>query len=256
MKLHFNSDQNSPISMAELLKQPYAPPFSLADGLLQEGLLLLGGHHIVGKSWMLLDLALSVATGTPVWGHFAVPEPQPVLYISLEDDRGRIKHRLDAIRPDFKTNGYLHLLWDLPKLGEGGIEKLQGYIEDGRYRLIVIDPLIRLAAYDKGCLQLLRLLADLRDLRRRHPVCLAVVMMITMPRIDRIFDNLPTSDYAPSVRWFLKYGNPVRRLYVNDDDGIFRTLRLHFAGERWQYLNPGDERDTEMSQLRPASRGR
>ena len=255
MKHHLNSDGDSPISMTELLKQPCATPFSLADGLVQEGLLLLGGHPIIGKSWMMLDLALSVATGTPVWGHFAVPEPQPVLYISLRDRRSRIKHRLDAIRPDFKTNGYLHLLWDFPNLGEGGLEKLRGYIEEGRYRLIVIDPLIRLAAYDKGCLHLLRLLADLRELRRRHPVCLAVVMITTKPKIDRIFDDLPTSDHAPSARWFLKHGKPIRTLYIRDGIGIFRTLRLHFAGERWQYLSPGDKRDTE-SQLRPVASGK
>ena len=248
MKHHLNTFQDRPISGSELLKEPYAPPLSLVDGLLQEGLLLLGGHPIIGKSWMMLDLALSVATGTPVWGHFAVPEPQPVLYISLIDGRGRIKHRLDAIRPDVKTNDHLHLLWDFPKLGEGGLEKLRGYIEDGRYRLIVIDPLIRLAAYDKGCRQILHLLADLRDLRRRAPVCLAVVMITTMPKIDRIFDNLPTSDYAPSVQWFLKYGKPIRTLYVRDDFGISRTLRLHFAGERWQYLNPDD--NTRFSQTR------
>ena len=39
----------------------------------------------------MLDLAVSVATGARVWGHFAVPEPQPALYVSLEDGRRRIK---------------------------------------------------------------------------------------------------------------------------------------------------------------------
>ena len=209
-KNHFKSGQNEPISGAELLSEPHDPLFSLADGILKEGLLLVGGHPIVGKSWMMLDLALSVATGTPVWGHFAVPEPQPVLYISLIDRSGRVKHRMDTMCPDFKTRDQFFFLWDLPRLDEGGLEKLRGYIESGRYRLIVIDPLIRLAANAKGCMQLFRLLTNLRDLRRRQPVCLAVVMIIPKPRIDRIFDDLPTSDYAPSVCWFLKYGNPVK----------------------------------------------
>jgi len=211
-------------------------------------LLLVGGKPIVGKSWMMLDLALSVATGTPVWGHFAVPEPQPVLYISLIDRRDRIKERIDAVCPDFNTRDRLFLLWDLPRLDQGGLEKLRGYIESGRYRLIVIDPLIRLAANPRGCLQLYRMLADLRDLRRRQPVCLAAVLIIKMPSIDRIFDELPTTDYAPSVRWFLEYGNPVRTLYMRDDLGRFGALRLHFAGERWRYLNPDD--NTRLPQSR------
>ena len=164
-----------------------------------------------------------------------------MLYISLIDRSGRVKHRMDTMCPDFKTRDQLFFLWDLPRLDQGRLEKLRGYIESGRYRLIVIDPLIRLAANAKGCMQLFRLLTDLQDLRRRQPVCLAVVMIIRKPRIDRIFDIVPTSDYAPSVCWFLNYGNPVRELYVRDDWGLFRTLRLHFAGERWQYLNPDDK---------------
>ena len=66
LKNHFKLGQDEPITGAELLSEPHAPLFSLADGLLKEGLLLVGGKPIVGKSWMMLDLALSVATGTPV----------------------------------------------------------------------------------------------------------------------------------------------------------------------------------------------
>ena len=80
-----------------------------------------------------------VATGNRVWRHFDVPEPQPVLYIALEDSRARIQRRLQEIRPGVRTKGKLQLLYSFPMLNDGGLEKLRQYIVGGGYRLIVID---------------------------------------------------------------------------------------------------------------------
>lgn len=260
MKNHFNDRESNRKSMPEPLNPSNAPPVSLADGLLQDGLLLLGGRAITGKSWMMLDLAVSVATGTPVWGHFAVPEPQSVLYIALTDSRRRVKHRLEAILPgDLSTDHRLHLLWDFPMLDQGGIEKLKGYIESGRYRLIVIDPLTRLGAYDEGCLQLLRMFEEFKDLRSSLSVCLAAVMTTTRPEMNRtvdcLLDDLWPSQFPPLTAWYLDRGKPVRTVHVRDGDGTSRTLRLHFAGERWHYLSPGADRET-ASHAHPVSSGK
>ena len=100
-------------------------PRPIVEGLLHEGMLLFGGKSKRGKSWLMLDLALSVATGNRVWRHFEVPEPQPVLYIALEDGRARIQRRLQEIRPGVRTNGKLQLLYNFPLLNDGGMEKLR-----------------------------------------------------------------------------------------------------------------------------------
>jgi hypothetical protein len=247
-----NASRDACISATALLKRPCMPPFSLADGLLHEGLLLLGGHHLVGKSWLMLDAALSVATGGQVWKHFAVSEPQPVLYMSLEDPEWRLSERLQALRPGGNPAGTFEFLYRFPKLNEGGLEKLRGFVEGGRYRLIVIDSLPRLIPYSKDYRQTIRALTDLQDLCRQHPVCLVAVLPLVIAEMESIFDALPTSTGAPSVLWVLKaqYTDTVRTLYIRDNRGIFRTLRLHFAGEHWQCLLPEDEREHEMVQLR------
>ena len=67
-------------------------------------MLLFGGNPFSGKSWLMLDLALAVATGIQAADH-------------------------------------LHLAYDFPLLSEGGIEKLRQYLEHDPYRLVVIDPL-------------------------------------------------------------------------------------------------------------------
>ena len=70
------------------LHDMFQPPRQIIEGLLHEGMLLFGGKVKHGKSWLMLDLALSVATGTPVWGHFAGSRSRcHLIYISLEDPK-------------------------------------------------------------------------------------------------------------------------------------------------------------------------
>ena len=46
---------------------------------------LIGGAPKCSKTWLGLDLALSVATGTACLGKYAVPQPGPVLVYLAED---------------------------------------------------------------------------------------------------------------------------------------------------------------------------
>jgi len=49
------------------------------------------------KTWMALDLAISVAAGRPFLGHFEVKDPGPVMLIQQEDYHGQVAERLAAI---------------------------------------------------------------------------------------------------------------------------------------------------------------
>ena len=106
--------QGEPEDSDDLLSDTIPAARPIVEGLLHEGMLLFGGKSKRGKSWLMLDLALSVATGNRVWRHFDVPEPQPVLYIALEDSRARIQRRLQEISPGVRTNGKLQLLYNFP----------------------------------------------------------------------------------------------------------------------------------------------
>lgn len=59
------------------------------ETLLPEGISMLGGAPKVGKSWMVLLLALQVAKGEPLWN---LPTKQgTVLYLALEDSQSRLQ---------------------------------------------------------------------------------------------------------------------------------------------------------------------
>ena len=251
--------QGEPESADDLkLGDSIQPPRHIIEGMLHEGMLLFGGKVKRGKSWLMLDLALSVATGTPVWGHFAVPEPQPVLYISLEDGRGRIKHRLDAIRPGFETNDYLQLLYDFPPLNKGGLEKLQDYVESGRYRLIVVDVLAKIEppsqrGSEKTYLEIYDMFAPLQDLNPQHPMCLAMITHLRKTASEDIFDTIHGSVAYQGVQdslWVLDRLTEEKTgvIHTRPNDGPEQSLRVSFVDGHWDFQ--GYDADIKYSQAR------
>lgn len=81
-----------------LMSQPLRPPDFVVDSLLSQGLHILAGSPKVGKSWLALWLAVTVAKGKPVWS-MAVRQGA-TLYLCLEDSVLRIQNRLFEITED------------------------------------------------------------------------------------------------------------------------------------------------------------
>lgn len=77
-----------PISADTLFYKPFKPSHALVEGIIPRGLTVLAGTSKIGKSWMMLDLAISIASGAPFLGR---PVKQAgVLYLCLEDTEQRI----------------------------------------------------------------------------------------------------------------------------------------------------------------------
>ncbi len=55
---------------------------------------VIGGAPKCSKTWLGLDMALSVATGTACLGKYAVPEPGPVLVYLAEDALPVVRERI------------------------------------------------------------------------------------------------------------------------------------------------------------------
>ena len=244
----------------DLLADTIPPPRPIVDGLLHEGMLLFGGKSKRGKSWLMLDLALAVATGGRVWQHFPSGEPQPVLYLALEDGRGRIQRRLRAIQPGITTSGKLQLLYDFPLLNNGAIERLRHYIETGHFRLVVIDVLARIEPAAKGHSDktyhdIYRLFAPLQDLQRRHPFCLAMLTHLRKAEAEDIFDTLHGSVAYQGVQdtlWVLERPprDAVGVLHVREKDSDDQALHVSFVDGHWEFV--GHDTEVKLSQGRRA----
>jgi hypothetical protein len=84
---------------AWLSRQTFPPLRHAIDGLIPEGYSLLVGAPKIGKSFLVLDLALAKSSGGRALGRLPVTTG-PVLYLALEDGDRRMQSRARMLRGD------------------------------------------------------------------------------------------------------------------------------------------------------------
>ena len=109
------------------------------DGLLPEGLSFIAGPPKFGKTYLNLQLAVSVASGEEFLGR-AVLNPCNVLYLYLEGDAAQVKQRLHDIYGEGRRfpRG-LYFVHEIQSLSEGGLGELFRIVTDYDIRLVIID---------------------------------------------------------------------------------------------------------------------
>ena len=142
---------------------------------------VIGGAPKCAKTWLGLDMALSVATGTPCLGKYAVPEPGPVLVYLAEDAllvvreriEGMARHRgldLDRVEIYVITAPVLRLDRDRDRT------RLWETARRLRPRLLLLDPLVRLHGIDENHAgEVAELLAYFRSLQRQLDLSVLLV---------------------------------------------------------------------------------
>lgn len=142
---------------------------------------LIGGAPKCSKTWLGLDLALSVATGTACLGKYAVPQPGPVLIYLAEDAlpivrqrvEGMARHRgleLQQVEIDVITAATLRL--DRQQHRRQLLQTAQRL----RPRLLLLDPLVRLHGIDENnASEVAELLAYIRSLQRQLDLSVILV---------------------------------------------------------------------------------
>ena len=80
------------MTLSELYDTVYESKPPIIDGLLYPGVYLFVGAPMVGKSFLMAQIAYHVSTGTELWGYTV--NKGEVLYLALEDDYARIQKRL------------------------------------------------------------------------------------------------------------------------------------------------------------------
>jgi RecA-family ATPase len=105
------------------------------------GLTLLAAKPKIGKSWLCLDIAISVATGRYCLGDIRCSRGQ-ALVIALEDNERRLKRRLAKLLPSEEWPADLVYATEWPRAGEGGVEAIRKWCEAASNpQLVVVDVL-------------------------------------------------------------------------------------------------------------------
>ena len=133
------------VTLREFAALPPVPPPQIIEGILHQGCkMILGGTSKSNKSWGLLDLALSVASGQPWWGRKCVK--LPVVYINFELHNWAIAQRMVALcmaRPDCTGMGDTLHLWNLRGHNADLTllrPKLEEQLARHQFGLIILDP--------------------------------------------------------------------------------------------------------------------
>ena len=142
---------------------------------------IIGGAPKCCKSWFGLDMAVSVASGTPCLDRFAVEATGPALVYLAEDALPMVRSRIDAI---CQHRGLDILTLDLHVITAPALrldlakdqQKLAATVQSLRPRLLLLDPLVRLHRLDENSAsEISGLLGFLRELQRAAEVAVVLV---------------------------------------------------------------------------------
>ncbi len=135
------------LSIDEIMTTEWPPPVWAIPDLLPVGLTFLAGKPKLGKSWLLLQVARAVASGSLLFDK-KVDAPGRVLYLALEDNARRLQDRIKKQGWDWRglPIDFVTMAEFKNRMGSflnGGAETLARQMEERHYNLVIVDTLSR-----------------------------------------------------------------------------------------------------------------
>ncbi|HPM11555.1 MAG TPA: AAA family ATPase, partial [Paludibacter sp.] len=119
------------------------PQRHLVNGILAVGCNLLAGKPKTCKSWLALQIAISVALGRPLFGCIKV-ERKGVLYLALEDNKRRLRERLSLALPESEVPENLFFEIEYERASSGGLTRIKNFLKSTPgIGLVIVDTLAR-----------------------------------------------------------------------------------------------------------------
>jgi hypothetical protein len=162
--------------VSDLLAEPDPgpTPFLVEDLVVEQAIAAVVGPYKASKTYVLLELAIAIATGGDALGTFSVPQSGPVVLVVEESGRTALHRRLArlqrgyALEPDDLSGIHFAANQRVRLNEEGWRERLIAAGRDLRPRAFLLDPLVRLkgATVDENIQREIGPVLDfLRDLR-------------------------------------------------------------------------------------------
>ena len=166
---------------AELDGDPQPERWLIESLWADEAVGIVGGEPKNCKSFLALDLAVSVASGAPCLRHFPARQRGPVVLFAAEDPLHVVRRRLQAIaiaaEVSFDTLD-IHVITS-PTLrldSEQDRRRLHATVEAIQPKLLVLDPFVRLHQVDENLVaDVAPLLGYLRQLQRNFHTAVLLV---------------------------------------------------------------------------------
>jgi len=157
------------------------PAWLVEDLWTDEAVGIVGGAPKCCKTWLALDLAVSVGSGTPALGRFPVTTAGVVLLYGAEDAPAQLRARLAgiALARGLQLDQVDLRLIVVPSLRldtDRDRERLRLTLAEHHPRLLVLDPLVRLHRLDENSAgEVSALLGELRAIQREYHLAIVLV---------------------------------------------------------------------------------
>ena len=175
-----------PFTSKQLSEMTLPPIRYVVDGVIPMGMGLLVAKPKIGKSWMVLDLCLSVAAGVPFLGFQT--RQHGTLYLALEDGASRMQARILKVL-DGKPAP------EAARMDEGLLDALGVLLDDNPdIHLVCIDTLSKIRpkakAYENAYDADYDFVGKLKEFADNRGICVLLVHHTSKRKADDSFENI------------------------------------------------------------------
>jgi hypothetical protein len=228
------------------------PPLSyLLPGLVPEGLCLLVSRPKLGKSWLVLDLAIATAESRFVLGELK-PASGEVLYLAMEDGKRRLQRRLTKLLPTFtgKWPPGLTFATEWLRSDQGGLTDIENWITSSKNpRLVIVDTLAQFRKMVTGknvYLEDYAAISELQKVAGKYNITIIVVHHDRKSGADDVFDTVSGSLGLPAAADTIailkrEAGSATLHIRGRDVEESEKALQFNKATCRWTILGEASE---------------
>ncbi len=250
------------IDAATILHTEYPPIDWVVPEYLAPGLTFLVGKPKVGKSWLALQLALSVLTGGKMFEKDV--KPGRVLILALEDNERRLNDRMKKQNWHVSPGSVDFMMSDafreqITALNAGGGKRLLKFIEKNRYRVVIVDTFSRAIQGDQlDAGEMTEAIGPLQQYALNKGVALVIIDHMpknapTQNPIDHIYGSVGKAGVTDSL-WGLykEQGRAGAKLAITGRDVAETELKLTFDLRGFYWHCEGVASDVELTAKRKA----
>ncbi len=244
--------QRIDVNIKAILEADYPEPDWLIEGVMPEGgTILIAGRPKVGKSWLGLNLAVSLAEQKEIMG-LPAPKEHRVLYLALEDIPRRIKERIEILNiPIEKDNLFIITADRFTKEYTKSLHWLEGLIVEEKFDVVIVDTLGKLRTgmsrdqqhdiygFDYNSLNNFKSIAD------RLGVTFVLIHHTRKTEstdpVDEVLGSTGITGSVDTICILKKERNDNSgSLFITGRDGIEKDIRLWFNNGKWELAESTD----------------
>lgn len=211
------------------------------EGLLTEGLGVIGAPPKAGKSLLCYQMGVALRLGTDLLG--CKGSRRAVRYYALEDGRRRSKARIAALLGGARMPRGLELRWTAPRLGGDLEAEIATFLDEHPGGVVIVDVLGKVRAQGKAGLNAYdedySMLTRLHTVTRSHPG--SVVLLVTHDRkagsddwMTRITGTRGVTGAADFVIFInRRRGEDLGSIVVTGRDIPDSAIDVRFTGSGW-----------------------